>query len=415
MERIVMSTVTYDLRNPVHAMLGLFEQIEAQDLPPGIVELCSVGLTTGKLILSRINNILDYSQNEISRLRLNYVDFDPMTVVNECLALFRLQAARKNLALEPRIEGHIPLINSDRDRYRQIILNLVENSLKFTYVGSVEVILGYQDRRDVLTTTVRDTGIGIPEQARAGLFQLFGQSATSPQPNSQGMGLGLVVCKVLALALGGDIELKHQSQTGASFIFSIKNQHVSGSRLSLNHTRQPSRPKLGISTFHCHATSAASEDHAVVGEEPRHESTTKRVTGCQRKRRGLMLPDSRSPRQTSEEDKRLAERPTCCCNKVLLVDDDEINLFVLQKFLERLNMGADTVGGLYESIGKQWRTSNSQGLCGWRTEMLWRVSNHLYGHPDAGHGRHRSLESDPELSSTETALLGRCCRHWRRR
>ena len=360
LERVMMATITHELRSPLHGILGMLEQIQAQVETPQLLHYCRIGINTGKIMMHLINDILDFSQIEANKLRLNYSTFRPQEIVQECIELFQLQAGRKKIALRMTLKSpDIPVIYSDMNRYRQIILNLVSNALKFTFKGFIEVSIKYLPEKGALKTNVQDTGIGISEEDIGKLFRLFGKLERSAQVNTQGVGLGLVVCKKLANALGGDIHVKSKLGEGSTFKFFIISQDVAGvgsgqrNKAELRPAIPGTVPTAGPglagqgrgSRLLLPGNSSSSIDIQLrIEDEPHPQTTGKHITGRMHKRSRTRLAPTADARLLQEEEKLLDPHPKpCTCHKVLIVDDDEMNLLVLENSLGRLHLECDTV------------------------------------------------------------------------
>lgn len=351
LEKILLTAITHELRSPLHGIIGMLEEIEykLQEIDEkNVSKYCSVAINSGKLMMSLINDILDFSHIEAKKFKLNYLPFDANTLVHESCEIFRMHATRRNIVLKSTSTS-LPIIYSDKERYKQILLNLLSNAMKFTFEGSVEVLTSYNQARDKLKTKVKDTGIGIAEREKDKLFKAFSKLDNSLKLSSQGIGVGLVVCKKLTEALGGEIKAKSKLGEGSVFSFTIKNQRQHGTYSTLGTMLNlPERQKPMQSTsMRWRTLSAEGQDI----EQPDHQTVVGRVIGPLHKRSAfpMLPPDISHP---EEEDKEAKVTPSdleefkhanCKCNKILIVDDNEINIFLFTSFLARLNISCDTV------------------------------------------------------------------------
>lgn len=301
LDRLLMSSVTHELRNPLHGVLGMFEQIESKVSDPQIRHFCYLGLNFGKLMLNLVNDILDFSQIEANKLKLQFTKFNPIEILHECHELFELQAKRKNLFLvEKYNKDVIPnSFCSDKNRYRQILINLISNALKFTFSGGIEVSLDFEHIEGILITQVKDTGIGMDPEETVQLFKLFGKLESSSSINPQGVGLGLDICKKLSNHLGGDIKVESKKKEGTIFRFHIKDQ--------------------------------------IVLEEPRPIEKSKSNKNLLNKRKESY--QECSPENNKEEIKK----NNWIYHKIMVVDDSEMNVMLLQHMLERIGLKCETV------------------------------------------------------------------------
>jgi len=178
------------------------------------------------MLLVLIGDILDFSKIESGRFELETQEFDPVGCIEESLVLFKAKAQEKHLELLCSVDPSVPhLVIGDITRVRQIVVNLLGNALKFTAQGEIEVAMECVGRRAdskcTLAISVRDTGIGIPENKRYRLFQPFSQVDASTSRSFGGTGLGLSISKRLCELMGGTIEAKSTEGVGSVFRFTI--------------------------------------------------------------------------------------------------------------------------------------------------------------------------------------------------
>jgi CheY-like chemotaxis protein len=184
--------------------------------------------TSGEALLTIINDILDFSKIESGKLELEHMPFELAVCIEEALDLFALQASAKKLEIVYFIERDVPAsIMGDITRLRQVIVNLVNNAVKFTPSGSIAI-----EVRRLATSTpsgsgfmlefaVRDSGIGIPAERLDRLFKAFSQVDSSTTRKYGGTGLGLAISQRLSILMGGTIRVESTAGHGSSFIFSI--------------------------------------------------------------------------------------------------------------------------------------------------------------------------------------------------
>jgi two-component system sensor histidine kinase/response regulator len=175
----------------------------------------------GKNLLSLINDILDLTKVEAGKLDLEDAIFDAEELIHQCIKLFSTKVQEKNLALSTEIASELmPWISGDPWRFRQVLLNLLSNALKFTTDGSITVKLSPNIAKmdaGVLLIEVIDPGIGINQDVQAGLFEVFTQADPSDTRKYGGSGLGLAISKSLVALWGGNLGLDSCPGKGSCF------------------------------------------------------------------------------------------------------------------------------------------------------------------------------------------------------
>jgi len=181
---------------------------------------------SGQSLLDLINDILDFSKIEASRMQLESIDFDLRTLLEDTMDLLAMRAQDKGLELVCMVDPEVPSqVRGDPGRIRQILTNLVGNSIKFTKDGSVTVrvvLIACADGIAYLSFLVTDTGIGIAPEIQQRLFRPFTQADSSTTRLFGGTGLGLSICKNLVELMGGEISLESSVGKGSTFYFTLR-------------------------------------------------------------------------------------------------------------------------------------------------------------------------------------------------
>ena len=218
-----LANMSHEIRTPMNALLGYIDLLCDPDATED--ERAKYGETIRRSsdhLLTILNDILDISRIEASRLVINSADISPFGLAKEVLLLMMTQASERDLELVLEVPGAIPeVIETDLVRTRQILLNLVGNAIKFTHSGGVKLVLRLDeheasDHRYLLFEVV-DTGIGIPADKLEQIFEPFSQADTSSTRRYGGTGLGLTISKRLAILLGGDIAVTSVLGRGSTF------------------------------------------------------------------------------------------------------------------------------------------------------------------------------------------------------
>lgn len=221
-----VATMSHELRTPMQGVIGMNELILATPLTERQRECAETVRDSAQALLETINAILDFSKLEAGKIELETLTFDPATVLNGALGIVRGTLHGKQLVLAAETVGAVPsCLRGDPARLRQVLVNLLGNSVKFTERGVVNVTMtsAREDESGVqLAFTVSDTGIGISAEARTRLFQPFVQGDGSTTRRFGGSGLGLSISRQLVELMGGKIWLRDDVGPGATFCFTVR-------------------------------------------------------------------------------------------------------------------------------------------------------------------------------------------------
>lgn len=218
-----LATMSHEIRTPMNGMLVMAELLSASDLTPRARRQCDVILRSGQTLLAIINDILDLSKIEAGRMTLETLPVDPVQVVDDTLRLFSERASGKGLQVASYIAHSVPeTIEADPVRLGQVLSNLVNNALKFTEHGGITVTVErIASPHPCLRIGVADTGIGIPDDKIATIFDPFTQAEQSTTRRFGGTGIGLSICRRLVEAMGGELRVRSTVGIGSEFWFEI--------------------------------------------------------------------------------------------------------------------------------------------------------------------------------------------------
>lgn len=217
-----LANMSHELRTPLNSILLLSKLMsENKDLDEEYIEYAEVIQSSGQGLLGLIDEILDLSKIEAGKMTLEYAPVVMAEVATDMRSLFNPIAKNKNLSLVIDLEEGIQNINSDKMRLEQILKNLLSNAIKFTSQGQVTLSVKKDKERKAVLFKVTDTGIGIPADKQALVFEAFQQADGSTRRKFGGTGLGLSISRELAKLLGGEIELSSKENVGSEFSFSL--------------------------------------------------------------------------------------------------------------------------------------------------------------------------------------------------
>ncbi|MUK41593.1 response regulator [Aliivibrio fischeri] len=220
-----LASMSHEIRTPMNAVLGLLAILKDTTLKPNQKELVNTATDSSELLLSIINDILDFSRMEANTFYLENHTFNIHKSLNSVLKTFHPQAQNKQLELSLFIADNVPTyVQGDAHRLRQILLNLVGNSLKFTDDGQIQILVNAEEHegRIQLHCSVQDSGIGIQQEQLEYLFDEFTMADNSFSRTHEGSGLGLAICQRLVHMMDGTITVNSQYGLGSEFSFNIQ-------------------------------------------------------------------------------------------------------------------------------------------------------------------------------------------------
>lgn len=215
-----LASMSHEIRTPINAILGMNEMILRENNDTTIEEYSRNIKTSGKMLLMLVNDVLDFTKIESGKLEVKEEDFLMSDLLYDVVSLIKERTDEKNLTLETKIADNVPNgLVSDEFRIRQILINFLNNAVKYTDDGTVTLEVGgtYIDDGYELKLTVKDTGKGIREEDQDYLFDAFSRADVKANANIEGTGLGLAIVKSIVDSMNGTVGVESEFGVGSEF------------------------------------------------------------------------------------------------------------------------------------------------------------------------------------------------------
>jgi signal transduction histidine kinase/CheY-like chemotaxis protein len=232
-----LANMSHELRTPLNAILGFTRIVRKKAegvLPEKQTENLDKVLSSGEHLLGLINTVLDIAKIEAGRMDVQPANFSINQLADQCVNV-ATPLIKPNVTLQKNIDPDLPLVYSDQDKIKQIILNLLSNAAKFTHEGTVRLSVYHTD--SMFMVDVSDSGIGMTEEAMGRIFEEFQQADSSTTRKYGGTGLGLAISRNLARLLGGDLTVTSQLGVGSTFTLRLPVHYVDKKAAAIESTR----------------------------------------------------------------------------------------------------------------------------------------------------------------------------------
>ncbi|MBP5436862.1 MAG: response regulator [Treponema sp.] len=323
LKSMFLANMSHEIRTPMNAIVGMSELAQDFDLAPAQKNMIRQIRSSGIALVSIVNDILDFSKIEAGKMEIVPSDYDILTLLYDVANICKVKLAGKNVAVRIQIEENLPqILHGDDIRLKQVLINLTGNAAKFTDKGSI-IIRVERNQEGLVEFSVCDTGIGIKKEDLNTIFSEFAQVDMSMNRTKGGTGLGLAISKNLVRLMGGTLGVFSEYQKGSTFYFAIPQDAVSKKTVAeaysplmkeaLADKKNPLLKDIDSSLFQRSEFSAlfAANDSASFSKDA-----------------NFIAPDA----------------------KVLVVDDNLVNIQVAEGMLQKFSIVPDTALSGLESL-----------------------------------------------------------------
>jgi len=400
-----LANMSHEIRTPMNAVIGMAEMALREEMTPEARDYIRQIKSSGQALLTIINDILDFSKIESGKMDIVEDTYEPMSLINDMVNIIMTRIGKKDVEFILDIPAELPSeLHGDVTRIKQVIVNLMNNAVKFTEHGQVRLQLEYTYlEKDVieLQVSVKDTGYGIKPRDMDKLFRSFQQLDSKRNRNIEGTGLGLAICKQLLALMGGDIQVESEYGRGSTFYFRIPQRVVNGEPSILpvevethalllvanRYVKEQLRKdmeRLGVD-YYWLSNERELEKREIPDncylfvEQPLFTDYVQNYLKKNEKLIGVLMVNFHSAMQYAISNLRVAKKPLYPLNlapilsgehiddygdeeeidefgfiapeaEILIVDDNAINLTVAEGLLEPLQMKIDTALGGKDAI-----------------------------------------------------------------
>ncbi len=404
-----LANMSHEIRTPMNAVIGMAEMTLREELPPAARNYVNQIMSSGRTLLAIINDILDFSKIESGKMEIIPVEYEPISLINDVTNIIMTRIGSKEVELILDVSPNLPSrLYGDNIRIKQIVVNLCNNAVKFTERGKVVLRIGHikksKDQIEI-QVSVEDTGIGIKKHDLAQLFQSFSQLDSKRNRNIEGTGLGLAISKQLLTLMNGHIDVESQYGKGSLFYFTLPQKIVDETPAVIVDSARMEELSVAGLVKNEHVSRQLEKDIGRMGAAYYELTSERHLDFVEKKEISFLFVEhalfsdyvqefvTRHPEMTAVvmadyaamiqyhiPNVRVVGKPLCSMNisrilrgddiliqskdyqddfdfiapeaRILIVDDNSINLTVSEGLLKPLRMNIETASGGKEAVDK---------------------------------------------------------------
>ncbi|SFZ97620.1 BarA sensory histidine kinase (= VarS = GacS) [hydrothermal vent metagenome] len=235
---LFLANMSHEIRTPLNGIVGFTEILRSTDLSTEQNEFLTIIDKSAENLLNIINNILDLSKIESNKIEIESIVFDAAEEFESAIETYAVASADKNIDLNFFMDPTIsPKLKGDPTKIKEVLINLLSNSIKFTsYGGEINLLIKKEDPNDnLITFSIQDNGIGMSKDQQERIFEAFSQADVSVTRKYGGTGLGLTISKQFVQLMGGDLEVESAKDHGTTFFFTIPIEEISSTEANYTH------------------------------------------------------------------------------------------------------------------------------------------------------------------------------------
>ncbi len=340
-----LANMTHEIKTPINSIVGFLTLIEQNlfDSEEELQDFAHNARTSADSLLEIINNILDISRLEADKMELDEVEFDLRKEVEKAKTISVPAGGKNNITVKTSVSDKVDtILVGDPLRYRQVLVNILTNSVKYTESGSIEVFVEIEKERELsflLKTTVKDSGIGIPKEKLSLLFKPYTQVKAKKWNKQDGSGLGLMICKELVKLMDGEIIIKSKEGVGTIVEFTT----------SMKLPKNVDAKKSYKTPFEKEKLTKEKPEIRVIEEPTVIEKEDASVNIAEKE----ILPTIDTPNITNDEvinSSDYSEETHTEAKRILLVEDNPISQKVELKLLKESGYNVEAVSNGFDAI-----------------------------------------------------------------